>query len=45
MNNKLQMFKCSMLMIIAMSTGYIAWYLNELIRALNGISFALQALS
>ncbi|MCT4775800.1 MULTISPECIES: hypothetical protein [Exiguobacterium] len=44
MNDKIQMFKCSMLMIIAISTGYIAWHLDELISALNGISFSLQAL-
>lgn len=45
MSDKIQVLKLSMLAIIAISTGYIAWHINELINALNGISFALQALN
>ncbi|MCT4783275.1 hypothetical protein NQG63_08440 [Exiguobacterium himgiriensis] len=43
--DKIQMFKLSMLTIIAISTGYIAWHIDDLINALLLISSALQALT
>lgn len=45
MNEKIQLIKLLMLTIIAISTGYIAWHIRELIDALILISDALQALT
>ncbi len=35
MKDKIQIYKLVMLMIIAISTGYIAWHIDDLIRALQ----------
>ncbi|WP_156111518.1 hypothetical protein [Exiguobacterium sp. ZOR0005] len=45
MKDKIQIYKLAMLTIIAISTGYIAWHIDDLIRALLHISSALQALT
>ncbi|MCC5893473.1 hypothetical protein [Exiguobacterium sp.] len=45
MKDNIQMFKLTMLTIIAISAGYIAWHIDELINALLQISSALQALT
>ncbi len=44
-NNKLDYFKLLMLTIIAISTGYIALNLDNLLNALHLISSALQAMT
>ncbi|MCT4794611.1 hypothetical protein NQG31_03595 [Exiguobacterium alkaliphilum] len=45
MKDTIQIYKLTMLTIIAISSGYIAWHVDELINALLHISSALQALT